>query len=133
MTHPDLRAAPELFLGTLRNFVALLRSESELAKGELKEKAAQAGTGLAFMTAAAIAALAGLHVLAAALVAWITAAGLSPGLAALVVGGALLTAAVCLLLAGKSRLSSKALLPSRTIRSIKQDAASIREAGNAGN
>lgn len=133
MAHRDLRAAPDLFLDALRHFAALLRSEAELAKGELKEKAAYAGTGLACLVAAAILALAGLHVLAAALVAWIAAAGLSPGLAALIVGGALLAGAACLLLAGKSRLSSKALLPSRTIRNVKQDAASIKEAANARN
>ncbi|MBY6058040.1 phage holin family protein [Leisingera daeponensis] len=131
MAHRDLRAAPELFLAVLRHFAALLRSEAELAKGELKEKASRAGTGLACLAAAAILALAGLHVISAALVAWLTAAGLPPGLAALIVGGALFAGALCLLLAAKSRLSSKALLPSRTIRNVQKDAASIKEAANA--
>ncbi|MEW2913628.1 phage holin family protein [Leisingera sp. JC11] len=129
----ELNAAPELFIETLRHFAALLRSEAELAKGELKEKAARAGAGLACMAIAAILALTGLHVLAAALVAWIAAAGLSPGVSALIVGGAFLAGAACLLVAGKSRLSSEALLPSRTIRNVKRDAASIKEAANARN
>ncbi len=128
MAHRDLRETPQLIFELLRHFAALLRSEAELAKGELQEKAASAGTGLACLAAAAILALAGLHVLAAALVAWIASAGLSPGLAALLVGGVLMAAAACLLAAARARLNGKALLPSRTIRSVRLDAASIMEA-----
>ncbi|NVK14320.1 MAG: phage holin family protein [Rhodobacteraceae bacterium] len=128
MAYRDLRESPQLIFESLRHFAALLRSEAELAKSELKEKAASAGTGLACLATAAILALAGLHVLAAALVAWIASAGLSPGLAALLVGGVLIAAAACLLAAARTRLNSKALLPSRTIRSVQRDAASIREA-----
>lgn len=128
MAYRDLRESPQLLLEALRYFAALLRSEAELAKGELKEKAASAGTGLACLAAAAVLALTGLHVLAAALVAWIASAGLSPGLAALLVGGVLLASATGLLAAAKARLNGKALLPSRTIRSVQLDAASIKEA-----
>ncbi|MDC0656642.1 phage holin family protein [Leisingera sp. SS27] len=128
MAHRDLRETRQLIFELLRHFAALLRSEAELAKGELQEKAASAGTGLACLAAAAILALAGLHVLAAALVAWIASAGLSPGLAALLVGGVLMAAAACLLAAARARLNSKALLLSRTIRSVRLDAASIMEA-----
>ncbi|MBY6067831.1 phage holin family protein [Leisingera aquaemixtae] len=131
MPDPDLRQAPELFTETLRRFAALLRSEAALAKAELKENAARAGTGLALIAGAALLALAGVHVLAAALVAWIAAAGIAPGLAALIVGGALLAAALALVLAGRARLSRSALLPSRTLRNVKQDAASIKEAADA--
>ncbi|UWQ80999.1 phage holin family protein [Leisingera sp. S132] len=128
MAYRNLRESPQLVSEVLRHFAALLRSEAELAKGELKEKAASAGTGLACLAAAAILALAGLHVLAAALVAWIATAGLSPGLAALLVGGVLIAAAACLLAAARARLNGKALLPTRTIRSVQRDAASIKEA-----
>ncbi|WP_264210616.1 phage holin family protein [Leisingera thetidis] len=131
MARHNLRQAPELFLETLQHFAALLRSEAELAKSELKENAARAGTGLACFAFAALAALAGMHVLAAALVAWIASAGLSAGWAALIVGGGLIAIALGLVLAGKSRLSSEALMPNRTIRNVKQDAASIKEAANA--
>ncbi|AHD02522.1 phage holin family protein [Leisingera methylohalidivorans] len=131
MARHDLRQVPELFSEALQHFAALLRSEAELAKSELKENAARAGTGLTCFAIAALMALAGMHVLAAALVAWIASSGLSAGWAALIVGGGLMAVAMGLVLAGKSRLSSKALLPNRTIRSVKQDAASIREAANA--
>ncbi|UWQ32448.1 phage holin family protein [Leisingera sp. M527] len=131
MARHDLRQAPDMFLEALRHFTALLRSEAELAKNELKENAARAGTGLACFAIAALVALAGLHVLAAALVAWIASAGLSAGWAALIVGGGLIAIALGLLLFGKSRLSSEALLPSRTISNVKKDAASIKEAANA--
>lgn len=131
MAHHDLRQAPELLLEAVRHFTALLRSEAELAKSELKENAVRAGTGLACIAIAALVALAGLHVLATALVAWIASAGLSAEWAALIVGGGLLAIAFGLVLAGKSRLSSEALLPSRTISNVKKDAASIKEAANA--
>ncbi|WP_323781397.1 phage holin family protein [Leisingera sp.] len=131
MARHDLRQVPELFSEALRHFAALLHSEAALAKSELKENAARAGTGIACFAIAALIALTGLHVLAAALVALIASSGLSAGWAALIVGGGLMAVALGLLLAGKSRLSSEALLPNRTILSVKQDAASIMEAANA--
>ncbi|NKX42517.1 phage holin family protein, partial [Rhodobacteraceae bacterium R_SAG2] len=42
MTRPDIRNAPDLVLNVLRQFSDLLRSEAELAKSELKEKASNA-------------------------------------------------------------------------------------------
>ncbi|NSY41098.1 phage holin family protein [Leisingera sp. ANG59] len=128
MAYRDLRESPQLLFETLRHFAALLRSEAELAKSELREKAASAGTGLTCLAAAAILALAGLQVLATALVTWIASVGLTAELAALLVGGALLAGAAGLLAAAKGRLNGEALLPSRTIRSVQLDVASIKEA-----
>jgi len=130
MTRPDIRNAPDLLLNVLRQFSDLLRSEAELAKSELKEKASNARDGAIALVAAVIVALVALHVLAAALVAWIATLGIGPGLAAMIVGGALLVVCLGLLLFAKSRLSSEALTPTRTIENAKRDAARIKEAAH---
>ncbi|MDC0737851.1 phage holin family protein [Cognatishimia sp. SS12] len=130
MAHPDLRQVPELFKDTLRHFSSLLRSEAALAKAELKENATRAGIGIAMFAVAGLLALVALNVLAAALVAWIAAAGISAGLSALIVGGILLAVAAVLVVIGKSRLDADALMPKRTIRNVQKDAHSIKEAAD---
>lgn len=128
MQHHDLRQVPDLLVETLQSFGVLLRSEVALVKAELKENANRAGVGLIMLAVAALFALTATHVLAAALVAWIAAAGLSAGLAALVVGLAMLSIAVCLVIAGKSRVTGKALFPTRSMRNLKRDVESMKEA-----
>jgi TRAP-type C4-dicarboxylate transport system permease small subunit len=90
----------------------------------------RAGVGIALIAVAMLMALVSLNVLASAAVAYIAAVGLSVGLAALIVGGALLLLAIVLAVIGKSRLSAKALTPDTTAQSIKQDFSSIKEASN---
>ena len=131
MAQRDIREAPGLFVDTLRHLSSLVQNELQLAKAELKQNISRAGMGIVFFAIAAIVALVALNVLASALVAWIAANGLSVGLAALIVGGALLLLAVILVLVGKSRLSSEALEPSRTLHNVQRDIDSIKEATNA--
>ncbi|NIZ12087.1 phage holin family protein [Phaeobacter sp. HF9A] len=130
MLHRDLRQVAALFAETLQNFGTLFRGEIALVKAELKENASRAGVGLIMLAVAAILALTATQILATALVAWIAASGLSAGLAALIVGVALFLGAAGLLAAGKARLTSKALFPTRSIRNLKRDVESMKEATN---
>jgi hypothetical protein len=132
MAHPaDLKETPNLVVTAFRHFTALMQDEIALAKAEARQNASRAGVGLALIAVAAIVALTALDVLAAALVAWIAESGLDAGWAALIVGGAALIIAIVLALVGKSRLSTEALAPDRTARSIKADIETVREARNA--
>lgn len=131
MSDRDIRSAPSIFLDALRHLSALLQNELTLAKAELRENISRAGTGIAFLVIAALLALVALNVLASALVAWIAASGLSVGLSALIVGGAVLTVAGILAIAGRTRLSPDALTPDRTVANVKRDVATLKEATHA--
>lgn len=131
MDNPDLRNAPQLFTTTLRQLFTLIQDELKLARAEMSHNLTRAGMGLAFFGIAALLALVALNVLASALVAYIAQAGLSVGMAALIVGGGLLGLACLLALVGKQRLSSDALAPTRTARNLKQDIENIKETTHA--
>ncbi|SFB11313.1 Putative Holin-X, holin superfamily III [Poseidonocella pacifica] len=124
----DPRNAPSLLVSALRHFSRLIQSEMELARAEMSENLSRAGAGVGMLAGAGILALVGLNVLAGALVAYIAQNGLSAGLAALLVGGALLIVALILALVGKGRLTAKAMTPSHTMENLRRDAQEIREA-----
>ena len=126
MSNPDPRHAPYLFAETLRNFTGLMQKELLLAKTEVSHNVSRAGMGIAFFAIAGILALTALNVLASALVAYIAANGVSAGTAALIVGGVTLLAAIALVFAGKSRLSSGALEPTRTLKNIQRDVTTVK-------
>ena len=130
MSRPaDLRETPALLVAAFRHFAQLMQDEVALAKAELGRNASRAGMGLALIGVAAILALTALDVVAAAVVAWLSAeGGLSVGTAAIVVGGVLLAVAVVLALVGKSRLSADALAPDRTVRNVRRDIDTLKEA-----
>ena len=130
MDNPDIREAPHLLSKALRQFVDLVQDELTLARAEMSRNLSRAGTGLVFFGIAALLALVALNVLASALVAYIAAAGLSLGAAALIVGGVFLAVAVVLALLGKQRLSADALAPSRTARSLRRDYQELKETTN---
>ncbi len=130
MSHPDPRQAPGLLVDALRNFSNLMQIELQLAKAEISQNISRAGTGIAFFVIAGILALTALNVLAAALVAYIAASGISAGMAALIVGGIILLIAAGLFFAGKARISASALEPSRTINNIQRDVSAVKGATN---
>lgn len=127
MDNPDIRNAPQLFTTTLRQFFTLVQDELKLARTEMSRNLSRAGTGLAFFGIAALLALVALNVLATALVGYIAETGLSIGMAALIVGIALLVLACILALVGKQRLSANALAPTRTSRNLRRDIEQIKE------
>ena len=106
--------------------VELVRQELALFKAELAEKLSRAGTGAALVGAGALIAYSGLFflllaaVLGLALVLPAWAAALIVGVLVLGIGGALA-------LIGRSRMRADALAPERTMRSLRADAAWLKE------
>jgi fatty acid desaturase len=106
--------------------VELLRQELALFKAELQEKLSKAGIGAAALAAAALIAFSGwLFLLLAAVFALDLV--LPIWAAALIVGVLVVAVAGALALYGKSRLRADALTPERTMRSLREDQAWIKE------
>lgn len=105
---------------------ALLRTEVQLAKSELSKKASKAGLALAMLAAGAAFALATTVMLLFTVAALLADAGVPSGLAALLATmlGALVT--IGLSWAGLQKLKAKALVPERTIRQLRHDAAAAK-------
>lgn len=131
MDDHDLRHAPVHLADTLRHFTSLVQGEIALIRAELRQSMNRAGIGLLFFAIAALSALVALNVLAGALVAWVATLGLSAGVAALIVGGALLVLAVGLVFLGKSHLSADALEPKRSLTNLQKDVSAVKEARHA--
>jgi hypothetical protein len=104
----------------------LVRQEIALFKAELSEKLTRMGVGAAALAAGGVIAFsAWLALLAAAIL------GLShvlaPWLSALIVGVLVLAIGAGLAVFGKSRLNADALVPRRTLNSLREDEAWIRD------
>jgi uncharacterized membrane protein YqjE len=133
MTQPtpptsDLRS---LIAGILAEARALLHTELQLAQRELSDSAARAGSGLVLFGLAAVVALVGLNALAVATVLGVAALGLAYHWAALIVAIACLALALAFVLIGKSRLSTAALAPRRTLNQVKSDIDAVKEMARA--
>ena len=122
---------PERSLGTLLSditgeTVELVRQELALFTAELQEKLSRAGIGAALLGAGALVAYSGwLFLLLAAVFAF---ALIVPAwAAALIVGVLVIGIGGVLALVGKSRMRADALAPDRTIRSLREDRAWIKE------
>ena len=106
--------------------ILLIRQEMALLKAELSEKFSRIGQGATALGAGALIAFSGWLVLLAAAVlglatvvpAWL--AALIVALIALAIGGALVYI-------GKSRFDADSLKPRRTLRSLREDEAWLRE------
>jgi uncharacterized membrane protein YqjE len=125
------RVKAERSLGTLLSDVAgetveLVRQELSLFKAELQEKLSKAGIGAALVGAGALIAysgwlfllLAAVYALALVVPAWA---------AALIIGALVLGIGGALALIGKSRMRADALTPERSMRSLREDQAWIKE------
>jgi uncharacterized membrane protein YqjE len=125
------RVKPERSLGTLLSditgeTVELVRQELSLFKAELQEKASRAGVGAALLGAGALVAYSGWLFLLLAAVYALTLV-VPPWAAALIVGVLVLGIGGALALVGKSRMRADALAPERTMRSLREDQAWIKE------
>ena len=117
-----------LLLGDLVTQVTeLFRKETQLLRAELNEKKNQFAASIGAIIMATVLGITALNVLAGALVAAITNAGVDPGWAALIVGGLLAVVAVILGRKGLSDLKANELLPNRTARAVSKDAAMAKE------
>jgi uncharacterized membrane protein YqjE len=125
------RVKPERSLGTLLSditgeTVELVRQELSLFKAELQEKASRAGIGAALLAAGALVVYSGWLFLLLAAVYALTLV-VPPWAAALIVGVLVLGIGGALALIGKNRMRADALAPERTMRSLREDQAWIKE------
>jgi len=104
----------------------LVRQEIALLKTELHEKLGNLGQGAGAIAAGGLVAFSGWLVLLAAAVLGLSEA-LAPWLAALIVGIVVVALGAGLLFFGKSRLAADTLVPRRTLNSLREDEAWIRE------
>lgn len=108
----------------------LVRKEMELARAELGENLNGAMTAVGVIVAGVVFILVGLNVIAAALVAALTAAGMHPFWSAVIVGGVALIAALIMIKGGMSKLKASSLAPTRTSENVRRDVSAIRETTN---
>jgi apolipoprotein N-acyltransferase len=106
--------------------ILLLRQEVALFKAELHEKFSRAGRGATAMGAGAVIAFSGwLFLLLAAVLGLATV--FAPWLAALIVALVVLAIGGALLWFGKSRLDAQSLVPQRSLRSLREDEAWLKD------
>ncbi len=122
------KSAGGLLTEAMANVSGLVRSEVDLARAEISENVTKAGVAVGLIAGAAIIALVALNVLAAALVAALTEAGLDAGWSALIVGAALGIIAFILINKGVNDLKLSSLAPTRTVKNVQRDAAAVKEA-----
>lgn len=104
----------------------LLSQEIALFKAELQQKLARAGIGAGALAAGGIIAFSGWLALLAAAILGLTHV-LAPWLSALIIGILVVALGAGLLLYGKSRLNADALVPRRTLNSLREDQAWIKD------
>ncbi|WP_227267699.1 phage holin family protein [Roseobacter weihaiensis] len=122
------KSAGNLLTDAMSNVSGLVRSEVDLARAEISENVTKAGVAVGLIAGAAIIALVALNVLAAALVAALTEAGLDAGWSALIVGAGLSVIAFVLINKGVNDLKLSSLAPTRTVKNVQRDAAAVKEA-----
>ncbi|GGG66387.1 hypothetical protein GCM10011415_11470 [Salipiger pallidus] len=114
----------------IAHVTTLVRKEMELARAELGENLSGAATAVGVIVGGVVFTLVGLNVIAAALVAALTAAGMHPFWSAVIVGGVAIVAALIMIKGGMSKLKASSLAPTRTTENVRRDVSAIRETTN---
>jgi F0F1-type ATP synthase membrane subunit c/vacuolar-type H+-ATPase subunit K len=127
MTVNNHQTIQGLVAEALRESTDLAQKEFALFRTEVSQNVRTMFIGLAMVVGAAIFAIAAIMLFTEALVKWLATIVNSEALAALIVGGAMAVIAIGLGLYGRSAMSSSALTPQRTVRSIKRDAEVLSE------
>jgi hypothetical protein len=104
----------------------LVHQEIALFKAEIQENLRRLGIGAGALMAGGLIAFTGWLALTAAAILGLSLV-LAPWLAALIVGAVMITLGAGLLLFSKSRLRSETLVPRRTLSSLREDRAWIRD------
>jgi hypothetical protein len=123
----DVRSISRLFGDALENLSKLMRTEIQLARAEISEKATKAAVGAGMLFGALLLLVPALVLFLIALAIWLVELGLSPVAAHFIAGGLALIASVVLALVGASRLKPSALTPQVTIREVQRDIAAAKE------
>jgi hypothetical protein len=123
----DVRSISRLFGDALENLSKLLRTEIQLARAEISEKASQAAVGAGMLVGALFLLTPALVLFLIAFAIWLGQLGLSPVTAHFLSGCVALIASGALAFAGASRLKPSALKPQVTIREVNKDVAAAKE------
>jgi Putative Actinobacterial Holin-X, holin superfamily III len=124
---PADASAGELVKAMSADLSRLVRNEMQLAQTEIGAKAKTAGVGVGAFGSAGVMALYGLGLLLAAAVLGLSLV-LPAWLAALIVGVVVLAIAGVAALIGKKKVEEAApVVPERTVASVKEDVAEIKE------
>lgn len=115
------RSLGELFGNLTSDLSALVRSEMELARVELKEEATKAGKAAGLLGGGALAAYLAVTLLAFA-AAWGLAEVVDAGWAFLIVGLVVGAIAAAIALKGRERLNAVEPVPGQTVETLKEDA-----------
>jgi hypothetical protein len=118
----DNRSLGDLFAELTQELGRLIRSEVELARVDLGNRVGRIGRSAGLVAAGGSLALGGFLVMLAAAVLGLSALGLDPWIAALLVGIAALGVGYVIVSAGLSRIRRTSVVPARTIESLKEDA-----------
>jgi len=131
MTDPvSPKSAGEMMSDILASVSKLVRNEADLARAEIGESFGKAMASLGSMAVALVLAIAGINLLAVALVALAVWAGVPPPWAPVVVGAGLLLVALILFSTAKSALNQIGFVPTRAARSVSRDVAAIKDSLN---
>jgi len=123
----DVRSISRLFGDALENLSKLMRTEIQLARAEISEKASKAAVGAGMLIGALFLLTPALVLFLIAFAIWLTQLGLSPVTAHFLAGCVALIAAAILASIGASRLKPSALKPQVTIREVNKDIAAAKE------
>lgn len=126
-----LRDAPELIAQAFSQLKDLIWAELRLAKSEISRAVSNAGFGIVMLVMAAFLALTAFHALAVLAAIGLVAAGFSVLAAAAIVTATLVSLAILCALIGKARLSPRALKPEKTLKNVRSDIATLKEAARA--
>jgi hypothetical protein len=131
---PQSRSLGSLFAALSRQLSTLFRRELALARAELSEKVREAGSGLALLAAGGMIILIGLFFIVQAVVFGIVAlldlwlpAEIAVWLGPLLVGLAAVLVGWALLSSGRGKLSAETLAMQRTADSLREDTALAKE------
>jgi hypothetical protein len=127
MTSPTDRTIPELFGDAMAQLAKLIGNEFALARGEISEKAGQAGRAAAMIGAGAVVMMPALVLLQFAVATALIRSGVSDPVAYLCTGGGAAIMAGILIAVGLNRLSGEALKPSLTIQQVEKDKVAAKE------
>lgn len=123
----DVRSISRLFGDALENLSKLLRTEIQLARAEISDKASKAAVGAGMLVGALFLLTPALVLFLMALAIWLVQLGFSPVTAHFIAGCVALIASAALGFVGLARLKPSALTPQVTIREVKQDIAAAKE------
>jgi hypothetical protein len=127
MADIDDRSTPTLMSDLINHVTELVRKEIQLFRAEMNDKASHVVVALGSIIAGVVIVLTALNVLAAALVAALTSAGIPAAWSAVLVGGALAIVGIVLANRGIANLKAQKLAPERTARATVRDAGMVKE------